>query len=56
MLRKDKYSEYKIDVMFQWSVLISVGRCLLETNVCSLDNFWFYLLLHDSFLFSFALD
>jgi len=39
MLRNDKYSEYKIDVSFQWSVLISVGGCLLETKVCSLNNF-----------------
>ena len=39
MLRKDKYLEYKIDVLFQWSVLIFVGGCLLETKVCSLDNF-----------------
>jgi len=39
MLRKDKYSEYKIDVLFQWSVLISIGGCLLETKVCSFDNF-----------------
>jgi hypothetical protein len=39
MLRNDKYSKYKIDVSFQWSVLISVGGCLLEIKVYSLDNF-----------------
>ena len=39
MLRKDKYSEYKIDVSFQWSILFFAGGCLLETKAYSLDNF-----------------
>jgi hypothetical protein len=55
MLRNDKYSGYKTDVSLQWSILISGGGCLLETNVCFLDNFLILFNSLDSFLFSFAL-